>query len=325
MKAVVFERYGPPEVLELRELPRPVPTRGQVLVEIHAASVNAADRRILRADPFLARLQSGLFSPGLRILGGDVAGRVTAVGDGVSLFRPGDDVFGDLGLSGGGAFAEFVSGSETLFAPKPSHLSFDEAAAMPMTGCTAVRAVRRAAAIRAGQKVLVQGAGGGVGLATTQLAVHDGAEVTAVCGPSNVDTVRAAGVHRVIDYTREDFAAGGPVYDVIFGVNGHRTLADYKRSLAPGGRYFMVGGDNAQIFQALLLGRWTFLGSGKQARIVSSTPSRDDLLLVGQLLEAGALKPVIDRRYPLAEVADAIRYVETGHTKGKVVITVRPD
>jgi len=325
VKAIFFERYGGPEVLAVRDVREPVPGRGQILVRVHAASVNAADWRTMRADPFLARFANGLFRPRFQILGGDVAGRVEACGEGATLFRPGDAVFGDLALSGMGAFAELVAASEKLFAPKPAALSFEEAAAMPMVGCTAVRAVRHAAKIRPGQKVLVQGAGGGVGLACVQLAVHDGAEVTAVCGPNSIGIARDAGASRVVDYTQEDFTNDGPVYDVIFGVNGHRTLAEYKRALKPGGAYFMVGGDNAQIFQALLFGRLSFLGSGRRIAIVPSTPSRDDLVLVGELLERGALKPVIDRRYPLHDVANAIRFVEEGHTRGKVVVSVAAD
>jgi NADPH:quinone reductase-like Zn-dependent oxidoreductase len=250
---------------------------------------------------------------------------VEACGEGATLFRPGDAVFGDLALSGMGAFAEMVCAAETLFAPKPVASSFEEAAAMPMVGCTAVRAVRHTAQIRPGQKVLVQGAGGGVGLACVQLAAHDGADVTAVCGARNVDLVLAAGARRALDYTKQDFVADGPVYDVILGVNGHRSLADYKRSLKPGGAYFMVGGTNAQIFQALLLGRLAFLGSGKRIGTVPSVPSRDDLVLVSRLVDTGVLKPVIDRRYPLAEVAEAIRYVEAGHTHGKVIVSVATD
>jgi NADPH:quinone reductase-like Zn-dependent oxidoreductase len=322
VKAIVFERYGGPEVLELRDVPTPTPGAGQILVRVHAASVNAADWRTMRADPFLARFANGLLRPRFQILGGDVAGRVEACGEGAALFRPGDAVFGDLALSGMGAFAEFVCAAETLFAPKPTALSFEEAAAMPMVGCTAVRAVRHAAKIGSGQNVLVQGAGGGVGLACVQLAAHDGADVTAVCGPRNIDLVLRSGARRALDYTKEDFVADGPVYDVIFGVNGHRTLADYKRSLKSGGAYFMVGGDNAQIFQALLLGRLSFAGSGKRIGTVPSTPSRDDLVLVSRLVDAGVLRPLIDRRYALSEVADAIRYVEAGHTRGKVAVTV---
>jgi NADPH:quinone reductase-like Zn-dependent oxidoreductase len=322
MKAITIDRYGPPDVLRFAEVPDPSPGPGEIRVRVHAASVNAADWRMMRADPFLARLANGLLRPKFPIPGGDVAGVVEALGPGATLFRPGDAVFGDLALSGMGAFAEQVCAPERLFAPKPPNLSFEEAAACPMAACTAVRAVRHTARIGAGQKVLVQGAGGGVGLFCVQLAVHDGAEVTAVCGPGSVDVVRAAGAQRVIDYTREDFVTEGARYDVILGVNGHRSLSDYKRSLAPGGAYFMVGGDNTQIFQALLFGRWSFLGSGKRIGIVPSTPSRDDLLLAGKLLEAGALRPVIDRRFPLSQVPDAIRHLEAGHTRGKVVIEV---
>jgi NADPH:quinone reductase-like Zn-dependent oxidoreductase len=325
VKAVVHTEYGPPDVLRLAEVPAPVPGEHDLLVRVHASSVNAMDWRLLTASPFLARLHAGLLRPRSGILGADVAGRVEAVGRGVTRFRPGDAVFGDLAYAGRGGFAEYACAREEAWTAKPPGLSFAEAAALPLAGVTALQALRDAGRLRPGQRVLIHGASGGVGTFAVQLARHLGGAVTAVCGPDGVALVRALGAEQVLDYTREDFARGGARFDLIVAVGGDRSILDYKRALAPGGRYVMVGGSDRQLFQALLLGPLAFLAGGRTMAVASAKPSPGDLGELCALVEAGAVRPVIDRRYPLAGVPDAIRYLQAGHPRGKVVIEVAGD
>jgi len=323
MKAIVYEKYGSPDVLHLQEIERPVPGENQVLVSVQAASVNAADWRMMRADPFLVRLQAGLFKPKKdSILGADIAGRVEAVGSNVSQFRPGDEVFGDVFASGFGGFAEYKCANENELVLKPSNISFEEAAAVPMAGLAALHAVRDVGRVQAGQQVLINGASGGVGTYAVQLAKHFGAEVTAVCSTQKLDQARALGADHVVDYTQQDFTRSGHLYDVILGLNGFRSIFDYRRTLRPQGRYVMTGGKSSQLFQALLLGPLISMAGGRKVVVVSSTPKQQDLQFLKALLETGKLKPIIDRRYPLREVPEAIRYVENGHASGKVVIVV---
>lgn len=319
MKAIVCERYGSPDVLEYRDVDRPVPGPGRVLVRIHAASVNAADWHLLRASPFVARLYGGLFRPRFRILGADIAGRIEAVGPGVASLRPGEAVFGDLSRSGFGAFAEYACPRADALLPMPEGLGFAEAAAAPLAGQTALQGLRGKVPPRPGRKVLIHGAGGGVGTFAVQIAKALGDAVTAVCGAGNAERVLALGADRVLDYAREDFASSGDRYDLILGINGYRPLADYRKALAPGGAYVMIGGTNRQMFQALLLGPWV---SRRDRRILAlaAAPDREDLAFLKGLLESGKVKPVIDRSFPLAETAAAIRYLEAGHARGKVVI-----
>lgn len=321
MKAIVNTRYGPPEVLELKDVKKPAPRDNEVLVKVEAASVNAFDWRMLRGKPFVARLAGGLFRPRHTILGEDVAGVVEAVGRDARWFKPGDEVFGDIAACGSGGFAEYVCAREDLLAPKPANLSFVEAAAVPMAAVTALQALRDRGGIQEGKRVLINGAAGGVGTFAVQLARHFGAEVTAVCSARNLEQARALGADRVIDYAQEDFAGPGGRYDLILGANGDRSLADYRRALAPGGRYVMTGGSDRQIFQALLLGPW-MSGGGRKMGAMTARANREDLLFVKGLIEAGKVRAVIDRSYRLSEVADAIRYLEEGHARGKVVITV---
>ncbi|HOW44225.1 MAG TPA: NAD(P)-dependent alcohol dehydrogenase [Candidatus Aminicenantes bacterium] len=321
MKAIVYARYGPPDVLRMTEVEKPVPRGNEVLVKVEAASVNAFDWHMLRGKPFVARLAGGLFRPRHAILGEDVAGKVEAVGRGVTRFKPGDEVFGDIAAGGSGGFAEYVCARQDLLAPKPANLAFAEAAAVPMAAVTALQALRDKGKIQKGKRVLINGAAGGVGTFAVQLARYFGAEVTAVCSARNLEQARSLGAGRAIDYAQEDFAGQGERYDLILGANGDRPLADYLRALAPGGRYIMTGGSNRQIFQALLLGPWLSRG-GRKLGAMTARANREDLLFLTGLIEAGRLKPVIDRRYPLAGVADAIRYLEEGHARGKVVITV---
>ena len=323
MKAIICTQYGPPDALQFQEVAKPAPTADEVLVKIHAASVNMYDWHLLTADIPLVRLMGGgLLRPKVTIPGEDIAGRIEAVGSNVKQFRPGDDVFGDIAAYGNGGFAEYVAVPETALALKPTTLSFEEAAAVPMAALTALQGLRDAGHIQAGQKVLINGASGGVGTFAVQIAVAFGAEVTAVCSTRNLDLARTLGADRVIDYTQEDFTRSGQTYDLIFAANGYHPLAAYKRALAPQGIYVMAGGKPAQIFQAMLLGSWLSEKGGKKLGGFTARASQKDLLVLKELVEAGKVAPVIDRRYPLRETAEALRYLGAGHARGKVVITV---
>ncbi len=325
MKAIVCEEYGSPDVLQLEEIPKPTPADDEVLLRVHAASVNAGDWHLLRADPFLVRLAFGLLRPKHKILGADVAGRVEAVGKKVTQFRPGDEVFGDISGCGYGAFAEFVCAREDVLAPKPKNLSFDEAAAVPAAAVTALQGLRDRGQIQSGQKVLINGASGGVGTFAVQIAKAFGAEVTGVCSTSKLDLVRSIGADHVVDYTQADFTKNGQSYDLILAANGYHSIADYKRALSPRGIYVMSGGSMAQFWQATLLGPWISMAGSKKMGNMLVRPNQKDLVFVKELLEAGKVAPVIDRRYPLGEVPEAIRYLEAGHARGKVVIAVERD
>lgn len=320
MKAIVYTEYGPPEVLRLTEVAKPAPRDDEVLIKIHAASVNAYDWHFLTADIFLVRLMGGgLLKPKNTRLGADIAGQVEAVGRNVRQFRPGDEVFGDIGHGG---FAEYACAPESRLALKPANLSFEQAAAVPMAALTALQGLRDEGQIHAGQKVLINGASGGVGTFAVQIAKSFGAEVTAVCSPGNLDQARSLGADHVIDYTKEDFTQNGRQYDLILAANGYHPLSAYKRSLAPKGNYVMAGGTMAQIFQAMLMGSWMSETGGRKLGGVSAKIDQKDLGLIKELVEAGKVKPVIDRRYPLSEAAEALRYLGAGHARGKVVIAV---
>ena len=320
MKAIVRETYGPPDVLHLEDVPVPTLGDGDVLVRVHAASANAGDWHLLRGTPFPFRLVAGLRRPRFKIIGTDIAGRVEAVGRNVTQFRPGDDVFGELSRSGFGAYAEFAAAPEQALALKPANLPFEEAATLPTAGCTALQGLRKGS-IQRSKRVLINGASGGVGTFAVQIARAFGAEVTAVCSTRHVEMVRAIGAHRVIDYTKDDFATLGRRYDVILAANGDRSIWDYRRALSDDGCYAMTGGSNRQLTDALVLG--PLLSMGRQTfRNVLVKPSQADLVVLKELCEAGQVRPVIDRRFPLSEVPSAVRYVEDGHARGKVVVTV---
>jgi NADPH:quinone reductase-like Zn-dependent oxidoreductase len=323
MKAMVYHTYGSPDVLNLEEVERPTPKDDELLIKVHAASANARDWRLLRADPFLVRLMGGGFlKPKNTILGADVAGQVEAVGRNVTQFRPGEEVFGDLAACGTGSFAEYVAVPETALALKPVNLTFEQAAAVPMAAVTALQGLRDTGHIQPGQKVLINGASGGVGTFAVQIAKAFGAEVTAVCSTNKVDMVRSLGADQVIDYTQEDFTQNGQQYDLILAVNGYHPISAYKRALRPKGIYVMAGGSTAQLFQALLLGPWMSRTGSKKLGALSAKPNQKDLVFMTELLEGGKVVPVIDRCYSLREVPEAIRYLEAGHARGKVVITV---
>ena len=322
MQAIVNHTYGSPDVLKLDEVPKPIPQDDEILVKVLAAAAAAGDWHLLRADPFLVRFMFGLLKPKYKTLGSDVAGRVEAVGANVKHFRPGDEVFGNLSSFGFGAFAEYVAAPESAFARKPANLSFEEAATVPVSAVTALQALRDHGGIQAGQKVLINGASGGVGTFAVQIAKAFGAEVTAVCSTGKMDLMRSIGADHIIDYTREDFTQNGQEYDLILAANGYHPISAYKRALSPTGTYVMTGGSMAQLFQAMILGPWhSRTGDQKMVNMLMKHHQKD-LLVMKELIEAGKVKPVIDRRFPLRAVADAIRYLEAGHAKGKVVITM---
>jgi NADPH:quinone reductase-like Zn-dependent oxidoreductase len=323
MKAIVYTEYGPPDVLNLEEVQKPVPKDDEVLVKVHAASANAADWHLMRADPFLVRLMGfGLLKPKKGLLGADIAGRVEAVGGDVAQFQPGDEVFGDLSGSGFGGFAEYVCATVDALASKPANVSFEQAAAVPLAAVTALQGLRYKGQIHPGQKVLINGASGGVGTFAVQIAKTFGAEVTGVCSTSKMDMVRSIGADHVIDYTKEDFTRNGQQYDRILAANGYHPISDYKRALSPEGTYVMTGGSGAQMLQAMTLGPLMSITGSKKLGYVSMKQNKEDLVSVKELLEGGEITPVIDRTYPLSEIPEAIRYLEEGHAKGKVVITV---
>ena len=322
MKAIYFDHYGPPDVLSLREVATPSPGAGEVLIKVHASSVNAADWHIMRADPFLARLMFGIFKPKFHFLGLDVAGVVEAVGTGVSEFKVGDEVFGCLEFPALGAFAEYVCARESLLAHKPENINFEEAAAVPLAGGTALRALVDYGQVKAGMKVLINGAAGGVGTFAVQIAKALGAEVTAVCSERNLEQARRLGATHVIDYAKEDFTRGDQRYDMILAANGYHPLSAYKRALAPRGIYGMTGGKGKQMAEAIFFGKLMAIGSGVKLGTVDFKPRKSDVLYLKGLIEAGKLVSAIDKRFTLAEVPAAIAYLEEGHARGKVVITV---
>lgn len=325
MKAIVFTQYGSPDVLQLKEVEKPTPKDNEVLIKVHAAAMNAGDCYFLRGKPFLVRFDLGLFKPNRHILGSDIAGRVEAVGKNVREFKPGDEVFADISGCGFGGFADYVAVPENVLALKPNNLSFEEAAAVPMAAVTALKGLRDKGKIQAGQKVLINGASGGVGTFAVQIAKAFGAEVTAVCSTRHVDMMRSLGADHVIDYTKEDFTRNGQQYDLIIAANGYYPIFVYKRLLKPNGTYVATGGAMAQIFQGLLLGPVLSMTGSKKLGALAAKPDQKDLTFVAQLLTDGKIRPVIDRCYPLNETPEAFRYLEQGHARGKVIITVEPN
>jgi len=319
MKAIVYTRYGPPDVLQFQDVPAPTPAADQVLIKLYAASVNPLDWHFMRGKPLFVRLMSGWLTPKIKVLGWDVAGRIRAVGKNVKQFQPGDHVFGGKGLEG---FAEYVCATEDRFVLKPANISFEHAAAVPVAAITALQGLRDKGRIQPGHKVVVDGASGGVGTFAVQIAKSFEAEVTAVCSPRNLDTARSIGADHVIDYTRQDFTRNGQLYDLIFAANAYHSIFDYKRALAQGGIFVTAGGGGVPILQVLLLGPLLSMIGSKKMGLVMAKLKKKDLEFLKDLLEAGKIVPVIDRRYPLSEVAGALRYLEEGHAQGKVVITV---
>ena len=323
MKAILYTKYGPPEVLQLQEVEKPTPKDHQVLVKVHAASVNAVDWRPFTIPLLLIRLLSGGFSkPKDPSVGVDVAGTVEAVGKDVTEFQPGDEVFGVAP----GSFAEYVANGASKFTYKPTNVSFEAAAAVPVAAFTALQGLRDKGQIRPGQRVLIDGGSGGVGTYAVQIAKSFGAEVTAVCSTRNLDMVRSIGADHVMDYTREDFTKKDQRYDLILAVNGYHPILNYRRALNPNGSCVVAGGSFSQIIQAMLLGPLiSRFGKKKIGFMGIAKTSKEDLLVIKELLEADKIVPVIDKCYPLSETAEAVKYLIEEHGRGKVVITVEPD
>ena len=311
MKAVVYSRYGSPDVLEVTELPTPEPGDGEVLVKVHAVSLNASDWEVLRGKPLYSRI-GGLFRPGKPVLGSDIAGRVVATGANVTRFRPGDDVFADA-LSTLGGFAEFIRVPEKILEPLPSGLSFEQAAALPQAGAIAWQGIVAKGEVKAGQRVLINGAGGGSGMYAIQLAKLRGAEVTGVDNAEKLELMRSLGADHVIDYRREDYTRNGKTYDLVLDVQAFRSARDYRRALAPGGRFFCVGGSVRTMLGVLLFG-------GKRVRVLAVRLGAKHLGPLVELCQTGKVSTLIDRRFSLDEVPEALRYLGNGHAKGKVLI-----
>jgi NADPH:quinone reductase-like Zn-dependent oxidoreductase len=321
MKAIVFKEYGPPDLLRFNDIAKPTPKDDEVLVEVHAASVNYIDWQVLRGKSFLLRLLNGLRKPRHNVLGDDVAGRIESVGSKVNQFQPGDEVFG---ISDFGAFAEYACVKEEYLGLKPANISFEQAAAVPTAGVTAVVGLRDNGQIQSGQKVLINGASGGVGTFAVQIAKSFGAEVTGVCSTNKLDMVRSIGADHVIDYTQEDFTKGGKQYELIFDVAAYRSIFDYRRALSSEGIYIFAGGSMGRFFQAMVLGPLLSMTEKKKIGSLGwAKPNREDFDYMSELLEGGKVVPYIDRCYPLGEVPEALRYYGGGHAQGKVVITVK--
>jgi NADPH:quinone reductase-like Zn-dependent oxidoreductase len=316
-----MEKYGTPDVLQLRDVPRPTPKADEVLVRVLAASVNDWDWGMLRGTPFLIRILNGLFTPKVRIIGCDIAGRVEAVGEDVKAFQPGDEVYGDLSRSGFGAFAEYACAPEAELAHKPARMSFEQAAAIPQAGMLAVQGLMAVGRIQSGQRLLLNGAGGGVGTFALQMAKLYDAEVTVVDKPGKLDMLRAMGADHVIDYLKEDFTQGGKRYHLILDVKTNRSPFAYARALNANGTYVTVGGSIPRLLQALVLSPLISRLSNKHVRIVSLKQNKD-LAYMNELFEAGKLLPVIDRAYKLADLPEALRLFGTGDHKGKIIVTM---
>jgi NADPH:quinone reductase-like Zn-dependent oxidoreductase len=324
VKAITQDRYGSPDALELRDIDRPAPADHEVLVRVHAAAVNAYDWHFMRGDPYLARFSMGFGGPKQKIRGNDFAGRVEAVGSQVRGFEPGDDVFGGVD----GAFAEYVCAPESQLERKPANLTFEQAAAMPMAGRTALKGLRDVGEVRPGQRVLINGASGGVGTFAVQIGKSLGAEVTAVCSTRNVDLVRSLGADQVVDYTKQDFTRGEQRYDVVLDLVGNRSLGDLRRALTPDGTLVLSGGGNSTggslmgPLKLIMLGSLMSKFARSQRIRLLQVPPEEPLTSLRELAENGSLTPAIDRTYKLAEVPDAIRYLETEHARAKVFVTV---
>jgi NADPH:quinone reductase-like Zn-dependent oxidoreductase len=320
MKAIVYEKYGPPEVLQLKEVAKPTPKDDEVLVKVHAASINYIDWQVLTGESILLRLMNGLLKPRNKVLGDDVAGRIEAVGANVKQFQPGDEVFG---ISDFDAFAEYSCVKKDYLGLKPAKISFEEAAAVPEAASTALLGLRDKGQVQPGQKVLINGASGGVGTFAVQIAKSFGAEVTGVSSTRKLDMLRSIGADQVVDYTQEDFTKSGQRYDLIFDVAAYRSIFDYRRSLTHEGAYICAGGSMARFFQAMLLGPLiSSTGSKKLGSLGWAKPDQKDFAFLTDLLETGKIVPVIDRCFPLSEVPEALRYYGEGNARGKVVITV---
>jgi NADPH:quinone reductase-like Zn-dependent oxidoreductase len=323
MKAIVYTKYGTADALQLKEVAKPAPGDDEVLIKVHAVSINDWDWQLLQGVPFANRLNNGLLKPKKQILGSDIAGRVETIGKKAKRFKPGDDVYGDLSGHWGG-FAKYVCAREDALAPKPAAMTFVEAAAIPQAAMLAVQGLRDKGQLREGQKLLVNGAGGGVGTFAVQIAKLYGVHVTGVDSSGKLDMLRSLGFDQVIDYEQEDFTRRGESYDLILDVKTNRSTCDYTRALRPNGAYVTVGGSTTRLLQALLLGPWISMIRKKNIRFVLLKPNKD-LAYMNELFEAGKVKPVIDGPFKLSQLPEAMRHFGAGRHKGKVVIVVQPD
>ena len=323
MKAAIYDRYGPPEVVHIRDVEEPAPKEHEALIKVRAASINPLDWHFMRGTPYFVRLMTGLRKPKITRLGVDVAGQVQAVGRNVTEFRPGDEVFGTCR----GALAEYVCTSESALIMKPENVTFEQAASVPLAAFTALQGLRDKGQIQAGQKVLINGAAGGVGTFAGQIAKGFGADVTGVCSTRNLEMVRNIGADRVMDYTRQDFTTSGQRYDLIFDLVGNHSLSAFRRVLNPRGIYIGAGGGGPEVhwldvltgpIKTLLLSMFV---SEKFVPFLARA-NKKDLTTISELIKGGTVTPVIDKRFPLSEVPEAIRYLEQGHARGKVVITL---
>ena len=321
MKAIVYEEYGSPDVLELKDVEKPTPNENEVLIKVHAASINSWDWDMLTGRPLEYRLFFGLLKSKYKILGCDIAGRIEAVGRNIKQFHPGDDAFGDLCEGSWGGFAEYVCARENELTLKPASMTFEEAAATPQAGLLALQGLCDKREIKPGQRILINGAGGGAGTFAIQIAKSFGAEVTGVDSTGKLDMLSSLGADHVIDYTQEDFTKNGKCYDLILDVKTNRSIFDYRRALSSNGIYVTVGGKSARIIQLVFLGSLISMIGNKKLALIMHKPNKD-LNILNDLFESGKVKPVVDKCFPLSETAEALKYFGEGHFKGKVVITV---
>lgn len=322
MKTIYYDQYGPPDVLQMKDMETPVPAEDEVLVNVLAAAANPLDWHNIRGEPYMMRFEFGLTEPKHKIPGADIAGRVEAAGANVTRFQPGDEVFGDISHGG---FAEFACAPENRLVHKPENLSFEEAAAVPVAAVTALQGMRDSGNIASGQRVLVNGSSGGVGTFSVQIAKSYGTEVTGVCSTNNLELVRSIGADKVIDYTEEDFTRTGRQYDLVIDNVGNRSVGDLREVVSAGGRCIIIGFTSLSLlFQHMLLGGFHSRLSTKSIGLMGAAqPNHHDLSTIKELIEAGKVRPVIDRTYALNELPEAIRYLEKGHASGKVVINMK--
>lgn len=323
MKAITFSKYGAPEVLQLKEVEKPTPKDNQVLIKIMAASINAAEQHIIKGDPFPIRFMlGGIFTPKKNIPGADLAGRVEQVGKDVKKFKVGDEVYGDLSGYGWGTFAEYVAVAEDALTLKPNGTTFEAAASVPLAAVTALQGLRDHGHIKAGQKVLVVGASGGVGSFAVQLAKAFGAEVTAVASTKKLGLIQKLGADHIIDRNKEDFTKNGQSYDLILDAGAFRSLSDYKRILKPNGIYVLVGGSNGQLFKALLFGPLISMFGNKKMGSMLAKPNPQDLACLTEFIEAGKVVPALDKSFALSQTVEAMNYFNSGQVQGKIVIKI---
>lgn len=318
MKAVVYEKYGDLDVLKLKEVDKPIPKENEILIKNHASGINFSDSGLVRGKPFLGRLWQGLFKPKKHILGAEIAGIVESVGNNVKRFKPGDEIFADIGDIGFGGFAEYVAVPEKVVVLKPANLTFEEAAVVPVAAVVALQGLRNHGKLQSRQKILINGASGGIGSFAVQIAKTLGAEVTGVCSTKKLDKLLSLGADHVIDYTKEDFTKSEQKYDMILDIAVTHSISEYKRALTPKGTYVAAGFNPTSLFLGPLI---SLFGSQKILSYLARINS-DDLTYVKELIEAGKVVPVIDRSYPLGDVAKAIAHYEEKHTQGKIGISI---